>query len=133
MAENRDLATLTCDYSLGPLGEYVAGEISKLVDLIQEQRPHLRTSEARERGVEFLNDVFEMRPDTTDCPCGAIEDPETNYHSTGCLILNPNFRCGDLVIGWEGKIGLGMSTNRREVNGHELREAFERCRSSLRI
>lgn len=129
MAKNRELVTLTCDYPLEVLGGYVAEEIVKIVDLIQERRPHLRTPEGRECGVEFRNDVFEMRPDTMDCTCGAIDDPG---HLTGCPVKIPNFMCGDLAIGWESRIGLGMSTNRREVNGHELRDAFERCRESIR-
>ena len=131
MAEDRDLATMTCDYPLGPLGEYVAEEITKLIKLLQERGLTPRTNDILEGGVKFENDVFAMRPDTMDCSCGAIEDPETDHHSTGCPILAPNFRCGNLVIGWEGKIGLGMSTNRREVNGQEFRDVFERCRESL--
>ena len=128
MAEDRDLATMTCDYPLGPLGEYVAGEIVKLIVLLQERDLIPRTNDALERGVAFRNGVFEVRPDTMDCACGAIDDPG---HLTGCPVKIPNFRCGDLVVGWEGKIGLGMSTNRREVNEREFRDVFERCRESL--
>jgi len=131
VAEKLELADLTCEHGLGDLADYAGAEIQRLVGLILETHPVKRNKDVFCRGVAFKNATFEMCPDL-DCGCGAVDDPETDHHSTGCAVLAPNFRCENVVIGWHEKICTNMTSNRPDITREELAAVFRCCQESLR-
>ncbi len=118
---NPELGQLMYD---SPVGEFELGDMETwVVDNLRDIAKHTKVNDlggnVGGHGVNFQNDVFEMR----------------NYHwcndGGDCEIAaQPNFKSGSVEFRWYKYLGRGMSVN-RQVTEEVLTEIFQRCKDSL--
>jgi hypothetical protein len=117
------------EVDLGSLRDYASTALHQLVR---------RLGDRIHQDDGFRNEVFELRPYYWgDCTCGfedqedqPAESRQMQGHKTDCLVIAPNFRCGDIEIRWYKHIGRGMNGSRL-LTYAELEEAFHRCHQSI--
>lgn len=76
-----------------------------------------------------------QQDDEADCICGREERmaiwERANPHEPDCLLVLPNFRCGDFELRWDRYIGRAMKVS-KPMSLPGLEAMFRKCRESLR-
>lgn len=76
-----------------------------------------------------------QQDEEADCICGQEERmtvwERANPHESNCLLVLPNFRCGDFELRWYKYIGRGMKVS-KPMSLAELDGMFNKCEESLR-
>lgn len=124
-----------CVHDLGEHGEYITSQIRDLLHHIVEKGlciiPAQLIPALVQYAIDFTNDTFTAHPSFESCLCEpAWGHSVVDEHKPDCILMLPNFECGDIMITWSKYIGRGMQSN-KQLTRAQWRELFNKCHRSL--